>query len=131
MTVFAGWAALLSRLSGQEDLVIGAAVANRGRVEIEPLIGFFVNSLALRLDLSGGPSVGELLDRVKTRVLEAQAHEDLPFEQVVEIARPPRSLAHEPIFQTMFAWQNHDEGGLDLPGLTTTPISAARTPSTT
>ncbi len=126
MTVFAGWAALLSRLSGQEDLVIGAAVANRGRVEIEPLIGFFVNSLALRLDLSGGPSVGELLDRVKTRVLEAQAHEDLPFEQVVEIARPPRSLAYEPIFQTMFAWQNHDEGGLDLPGLTTTPISAPR-----
>jgi non-ribosomal peptide synthetase component F len=106
MTLLAGWAALLSRLSGQQDVVIGAAVANRGRVEIEPLIGFFVNSLALRLDLSGDPSVGKLLDRVKAQALEAQAHQDLPFEQVVEIVRPPRSLAHEPIFQTMFAWQN-------------------------
>ena len=100
MTILAGWAALLSRLSGQEDVVIGAAVANRGRVEIEPLIGFFVNSLALRVDLSGDPSVGELLDRVKTRVLDARRHEDLPFEHVVEIVRPPRSLAYEPIFQT-------------------------------
>jgi non-ribosomal peptide synthetase component F len=115
MTLLAGWAALLSRLSGQEDLVIGAAVANRGRVEIEPLIGFFVNSLALRVDLSDNPSVGELLDRVKARVLEAQAHEDLPFEQVVEIARPPRSLAHEPIFQTIFAWQNHEEAPSTFP----------------
>jgi non-ribosomal peptide synthetase component F len=119
-------AALLSRLSGQQDVVIGAAVANRGRVEIEPLIGFFVNSLALRLDLSGDPSVGELLDRVKARVLEAQAHQDLPFEQVVEIVRPPRSLAHEPIFQTMFAWQNHDERALDLPGLATAPLAPPR-----
>jgi amino acid adenylation domain-containing protein len=126
MTVLAGWAALLSRLSGHEDLVIGAAVANRGRVEIEPLIGFFVNSLALRLDLSGDPSVAELLDRIKQRVLEAQQHEDLPFEQVVEIVRPPRSLAHEPIFQTMFAWQNHEEEPLELPGLTTTLLGAPR-----
>jgi len=123
MTLLAGWAALLSRLSGQEDVVIGAAVANRGRVEIEPLIGFFVNSLALRVDLSGDPSVGELLDRVKACALEAQAHQDLPFERVVEIVGPPRSLAYEPIFQTMFAWQNHDEGALDLPGLTTTLLA--------
>ena len=126
MTLLAGWAALLSRLSGQQDVVIGAAVANRGRAEIEPLIGFFVNSLALRLDLSGEPSVGTLLDRVKARALEAQAHQDLPFEQVVEVVRPPRSLAHEPIFQTMFAWQNHDEGALDLPGLTTTLLAPPR-----
>jgi amino acid adenylation domain-containing protein len=127
MTVLAGWGALLSRLSGQEDLVIGVAAANRGRVEIEPLIGFFVNSLALRLNLSGAPSVGELLDRVKKQVLEAQQHEDLPFEQVVEIVRPPRSLAYEPIFQTMFAWQNHEDESLDLPGLTTTSLSAPTT----
>ena len=126
MTLLAGWAALLSRLSGQQDVVIGAAVANRGRAEIEPLIDFFVNSLALRLDLSGEPSVGMLLDRVKARALEAQAHQDLPFEQVVEIVRPPRSPAHEPIFQTMFAWQNHDEGALELPGLTTTPLAPPR-----
>ena len=126
MTLLAGWAALLSRLSGQEDVVIGAAVANRGRVEIEPLIGFFVNSLALRVDLSGDPSVGELLDRVKARVLDARRHEDLPFEHVVEIVRPPRSLAYEPIFQTMFAWQNHDEEPLELPGLTAIPLGAPR-----
>jgi amino acid adenylation domain-containing protein len=126
MTLLAGWAVLLSRLSGQDDLVIGAAVANRGRVEIEPLIGFFVNSLALRLDLSGRPSVGELLDRVKKRVLDAQQHEDLSFEHVVEIVRPPRSRAHEPIFQTMFAWQNHEEEPLDLPGLRTTSLSTPR-----
>ena len=126
MTLLAGWAALLSRLSGQDDVVIGAAAANRGRVEIEPLIGFFVNSLALRLDLSGDPSAAEFLDRVKARVLEAQARQDLPFEQVVEVVRPRRSLAHEPIFQTMFAWQNHEEPALDLPGLTATPLSAPR-----
>jgi non-ribosomal peptide synthetase component F len=98
----------------------------RGRIEIESLIGFFVNSLALRLDLSGDPSVGELLDRVKARALDAQAHQDLPFEQVVEIVQPARSLAHEPIFQTMFAWQNHDEGALDLPGLATTLLAPPR-----
>ena len=85
MTRLAGWAALLGRLAGQDDVVIGTPVANCGRAEVEPLIGFFANSLALRLDLSGGPRVGELLQRVKGRALEAQQHQDLPFEQVVEI----------------------------------------------
>ena len=122
MTLLAGWAALLGRLSGQDDVVIGTPVANRSRAEVEPLIGFFVNSLALRLDLSGGPTVGELLQRVKARALEAQQHQDLPFEQVVEIVRPPRSLAHTPVFQVMFAWQNAGESDLELPGLRVAPV---------
>ncbi|SIT48141.1 Linear gramicidin synthase subunit B (Includes: ATP-dependent D-leucine adenylase; Leucine racemase (ATP-hydrolyzing); ATP-dependent alanine adenylase; ATP-dependent D-valine adenylase; Valine racemase (ATP-hydrolyzing)) (fragment) [Paraburkholderia piptadeniae] len=124
MTLLAGWAALLARLSGQDDVVIGAPVANRGRVEVEPLIGCFVNSLALRVSLSGGAVVGELLQRVKVRVLEAQQHQDLPFEQVLEIVRPPRSPAHTPVFQVMFAWRNAGERGLDLAGLTVAPMSS-------
>ncbi|MBM7093961.1 hypothetical protein JTP67_36755, partial [Streptomyces sp. S12] len=92
MTLLAGWAALLSRLSGQDDLVVGTAGVNRSHAEVEPLIGFFVNTLALRLDLSGDPSVGELLARVREQVLQAQAHQALPFEQVVEAVKPVRSL---------------------------------------
>ena len=122
MTLLAGWAAVLSRLSGQDDVVIGAPTANRRSVELEPLIGFFVNTLALRLDLSGEPSGKELLERVKARVLEAQLHQDAPFERVVEIVRPPRSLAHAPVFQAMLAWQNNEEATLDLPGLSVAPF---------
>ncbi|NUX59542.1 non-ribosomal peptide synthetase, partial [Paraburkholderia youngii] len=117
MTVLAGWAAVLSRLSGQDDLVIGVPSANRGRREIEELIGFFVNTLALRLDLSGEPSVSELLERTRRTTLAAQEHQDLPFEQVVEIVRPPRALDHTPLFQVMLAWENHAGPSFDLPGL--------------
>ncbi|MGF6658423.1 amino acid adenylation domain-containing protein [Paraburkholderia atlantica] len=117
MTVLAGWAAVLSRLSGQDDLVIGVPSANRGRREIEELIGFFVNTLALRVDLSGEPSVSELLERTRRTALGAQEHQDLPFEQVVEIVQPPRALDHTPLFQVMLAWQDNAPGRLDLPGL--------------
>jgi len=117
MTLLAGWAVVLSRLSGQDDVVIGTPTANRGRGAIEGLIGFFVNTLALRLDLSGSPTVAELLGRVKERALEAQHHQDIPFEQVVELAQPARSLAHSPLFQVMFAWQNAPAGDLSLAGL--------------
>ena len=110
MILLAGWAAVLSRLSGQDEVVIGSPSANRGRTELEGLIGFFVNTLALRVDLSGSPSVAELLARVKAVSLGAQSHQDLPFEQVVEIVKPPRSLSHAPVFQAMFAWQNAPEG---------------------
>jgi syringomycin synthetase protein SyrE len=128
MTLLAGWAALLGRLSGQEEVVIGTPVANRRRVEIEGLIGFFVNTLALRIDLSGGPRIGKLLERVKARTVEGQQNQDIPFEQVVELAQPVRSLSHAPIFQVMFAWQNAPEGRLELPGLRITPM---RVPSVT
>ncbi|RXH34597.1 peptide synthetase, partial [Bradyrhizobium nanningense] len=121
MTVLAAWAAVLSRLSGQDDLVIGVPSANRGHREIEELIGFFVNTLALRLDLSGKPRVSELLERTRRTVLAAQEHQDLPFEQVVEIVQPPRALDHTPLFQVMLAWENNAVGSLDLPGLSVEP----------
>ncbi|HEX6040676.1 non-ribosomal peptide synthetase, partial [Longimicrobium sp.] len=118
MTVLAGWAAVLSRLSGRDDVVVGTPVANRGRPEIEGLIGFFVNTLALRVDLSGAPTVAELLGRVKERALGAQHHQDIPFEQVVDRVAPSRTLSHTPLFQAMFTWQDAQRGGgLSLPGL--------------
>ncbi|HEX2187810.1 MAG TPA: amino acid adenylation domain-containing protein, partial [Longimicrobiaceae bacterium] len=124
MTLLAGWAAVLSRLSGQDEVVVGTPSANRGRSEIEGLIGFFVNTLPLRVDLSGAPTVAETLVRVKARALEAQQNQDIPFEQVVERVQPARSLAHSPLFQVMFAWQNAPGGGLELPGLTLSPAGA-------
>jgi amino acid adenylation domain-containing protein len=128
MTLLAGWSVVLGRLSGRQDVVIGTPTANRGRSEIEGLIGLFVNTLALRLDLSGTPTVAELLGRVKERALSAQHHQDIPFEQVVELVQPARSLAHSPLFQVMFTWQNAGESRLELPGLTLAPLSgAART----
>ncbi|APZ01574.1 non-ribosomal peptide synthetase [Burkholderia pseudomallei] len=125
MTLLSSWAAVLSRLSGQEEVVIGSPVAGRNRTEVEALIGFFVNTLALRLDLSSEPTVGELLKRTKAQVLSAQAHQDLPFDQVVERVKPPRSTTHPPLFQVMFVWQNMPAGELTIPGLT---IRAVETP---
>ncbi|HYH82162.1 MAG TPA: amino acid adenylation domain-containing protein, partial [Longimicrobium sp.] len=122
MTLLAGWATVLSRLSGQHDVVVGTPSANRGRSEIEGLIGFFVNMLPVRVDLSGAPAVAEALGRVKARALEAQANQDIPFEQVVERVRPSRSLSHTPLFQVMFAWQNAPEGSPELPELALDPL---------
>ncbi|KAG0037035.1 hypothetical protein BGZ83_003557, partial [Gryganskiella cystojenkinii] len=110
MTVLAAWSAVLSRLSGQEDLVIGTASANRNHPQVEQLIGFFVNTLALRIDLSGEPTAQQLLERVQNTTIAAQSHQDLPFEQVVEIVQPPRRADQTPIFQVFFAWQNNDIG---------------------
>jgi non-ribosomal peptide synthetase component F len=124
MTLLASWAVLLARLSGQQEVVIGTVTANRNRRELEDLIGFFVNTLALRVDVSGSPTVGELLQRVKVLTLGAQQHQDIPFEQVVEIVRPERSLAHNPLFQVMFVWQNTPSGDLELPGLKLAPLKA-------
>ena len=115
----------MSRLSGQQDVVVGSPVANRGRAEIEGLIGFFVNTLALRLDVGSSPTVSEFLARVKTQALAAQQNQDTPFEQVVELARPVRSLAHSPVFQVMFAWENAPEAEVELPGLRVTPLRSA------
>jgi amino acid adenylation domain-containing protein len=123
MTALAGWAAVLARLSGQQDVVIGTPVANRRRVELEGLIGFFVNTLALRLDVSGAVRVSGLLERVKAQAIGAQQHQDIPFEQVVEQVQPMRSLAHNAIFQVMFAWQNAPGGKIELPGLQVSPMA--------
>ena len=127
MTLLAAWAIVLKRLSGQGDVVIGTPVANRARAELEPLIGFFVNTLALRLNGEGSSSVAQWLQHTKAQALGAQRHQELPFEQVVEMMRPTRSLAHGPLFQVMFAWEGQDTPLLELPGL---QIEARELPQT-
>ncbi|WP_207309469.1 non-ribosomal peptide synthetase [Streptomyces kasugaensis] len=127
MTLLTGWALVLSRLSGQSDVVIGTPIANRRRAELEDLIGFFVNTLALRIDLSGTPTVAELLKRVRGVSLAAMEHQDLPFEQVVELVNPVRDLAHTPLFQVMFAWQNNEVGEVTLPDVEVTPLESPYT----
>ncbi|WP_258402792.1 condensation domain-containing protein, partial [Lonsdalea populi] len=124
MTLLAGWTLLLYRLSGQDDIVVGAPVAGRTRTELEPLIGFFVNTLALRNRVDGAASVGVLLAQVKETMLAAQAHQDLPFEQLVEALNPTRSLSHSPLFQTMLAWQNLPDDALQLDGMQVESFSA-------
>ena len=128
MTVLAGWAVFLARLSGQPDVVIGTPVANRHRTEIESLIGFFVNTLALRVHLEDDPSVAELLAQIKTTTVDAYAHQDLPFEQVVEALKPPRSLSHSPLFQVMLAMDTTPRSGaLTLPDVVLTPLEPPQT----
>ncbi|KAK3815515.1 MAG: Non-ribosomal peptide synthetase module [Benniella sp.] len=117
MAVLAAWSCVLSRMSGQDDIVIGSPSANRNHHQIESLIGLFVNTLALRIDLSGDPTVRQLLERIQKTSLDAQNHQDLPFEQVVDIVQPPRSLSHSPLFQVMFTLQNNEASEWDLPGL--------------
>ena len=129
MTLLCGWSILMARLSGQRDVVIGTPVANRQHAEIEALIGFFVNTLALRVAMDDDPGVAQLLGRIKATTLSAYAHQDLPFEQVVEAVKPPRSMSHSPIFQVMLGLNNTPKTeALTLPGLCLTPLLR---PSTT
>ncbi|WUW68295.1 amino acid adenylation domain-containing protein (plasmid) [Streptomyces sp. NBC_01455] len=116
-TMLTGWSVLLSLLSGQDDVVVGAPTSNRRRGDVEGLIGFFVNTLALRTVLSGRPSVTEALEQVNQRIRSALTHVDLPFERVVELVNPPRSPAYTALFQTMFAWVPSMRNELELPGL--------------
>ncbi|MDJ0836638.1 MAG: amino acid adenylation domain-containing protein [Acidobacteriota bacterium] len=124
MVLQAAFVTLLGRYSGSEDLVIGSPIANRNHKVLEPLIGFFVNTLALRTDLGGNPSFNELLDRVRQTSLDAYANQDLPFEQVVELVQPERNQSFSPLFQVMLILQNATDGdGLQLPGLELTPLA--------
>ena len=120
MLLLASFQALLYRYSGQSDIRIGVPNANRNRVETERLIGFFVNTQVLKADLDGQMRFAELLQQTKRRALEAQAHQDLPFEQLVVALQPERSLSHNPLFQVMFNHQTDAQGGREgqqLPGL--------------
>ncbi|WP_208338929.1 non-ribosomal peptide synthetase, partial [Aetokthonos hydrillicola] len=121
MTLLAAFATLLSRYSGQSDIIVGSPIANRQRSEIESLIGLFVNTLVLRTQLQGNPTFVELLERVKEMTLGAYAHQDLPFEKLVEELQPQRSLSYSPLFQVMFMLQNLPSAELELPGLSITP----------
>src|ERR687886_303732 len=123
MILLAAFQTLLYRYTQQEDIVVGSPIANRNRSEIEGLIGFFVNSLVLRTDLSGNPTFQELLSRVRKVALGAYAHQDLPFEKLVEELHPERSLSHHPLFQVMFGFQNAPMEALELPGLTLSPLT--------
>jgi len=113
----AAFATLLSRYSGQEDIVIGTPIANRNHREIEPLIGFFVNTLVLRNDLSGNPTFQELLARVQQVALEAYEYQDLPFEMLVEELQPERDPSHNPLFHVTFAFESVPMEPSEVPGL--------------
>ncbi|MBD2043497.1 non-ribosomal peptide synthetase [Microcoleus sp. FACHB-672] len=121
MTLLAAFQTLLYRYTGAEDIAVGSPIANRNRSDIEPLIGFFVNSLVLRADFSGNPTFQELLSRVREVALGAYAHQDLPFEKLVEELHPERNLNQNPLFQVVFALQNAPVEALELPGLILRP----------
>ncbi|HET9478657.1 MAG TPA: amino acid adenylation domain-containing protein, partial [Pyrinomonadaceae bacterium] len=125
MLLLAAFKVLLCRYTGQDEIVIGAPIANRNRMEIESLIGFFVNTLVLRTDLSGDPQFSDLLARVRKVTLEAYAHQDMPFELLVEQLQPERSLSRNPLFQVMFQLENTPKEELPMSGLTLSPVEVA------
>ncbi|MCS0603405.1 amino acid adenylation domain-containing protein [Streptomyces sp. LP11] len=129
VALLTGWSVLLSRLSGQEDIVVGSPVAGRRGPGAAALIGFLVNSLPLRVDLSGAPTASEALTRTRTAVRDALAHQDLPFERVVELVNPPRSASRTPVFQTMLAWVPDRHDLLRLPGVEAAPLPIADAPA--
>ena len=125
MTLLGAFQTLLYRHTAQDDIVVGTPIAGRNRAEIEALIGFFVNTLVLRTDLSGKPSFRELLVRVRRMALDAYAHQDLPFEKLVEELRPERDTGHTPMFQVFFNTLNFEGEQLRLSGLRAEPLLAS------
>jgi amino acid adenylation domain-containing protein len=128
MVLLAAWNVLLWKYTGQEDVLVGSAHAHRNRTELENLIGFFVNSLVLRTNLSGNPSFRDLLARVREVTISAQAHQDLPFEKLVDELQLERDLSRTPVYQVAFTFQNAPEAELTAPGLT---LSRLQLPSQT
>ena len=122
MTLLAAFAVLLARYSGQDDIVVGSPIANRQDAQLEELIGFFVNSLVMRVRVKPEASFTEVLAAVRRTTLEAYQHQDIPFERLVEALSPARSLSHPPVFQVVFALQNAPIGTQQLKGLEITPV---------
>ncbi len=120
--LLAGWAVLLSRLSGQSDVVTGVPVANRRLRETEGLIGFFVNTLALRVRLDDDPTIAQLLAQTKETTVACFSRQDLPFEQVVDVLKPERNTRHSPVFQVMLSLNNTPAGSLQLPDVSLTDV---------
>ncbi|MGF1937144.1 MAG: amino acid adenylation domain-containing protein [Nostoc sp. ChiQUE02] len=118
MTLLAAFLVLLSRYSGQLDIVVGSPIANRNSKSVEQLMGFFANTLALRGNLSGNPSFADFLAQVRQTTLSAYAHQDLPFEMLVEKLQPDRDLSRNPLVQVLFSLQNTPQSSSNLPGLT-------------
>jgi amino acid adenylation domain-containing protein len=126
MTLLAAFQTVLQRYTGRDDIVVGSPIAGRLQPETEDLIGFFVNTLVLRTDLSGNPTFRALLHRVRETALEAYAHQELPFEKLVEELQPERTLSYAPLFQVMFVLQNAQRTALELTGLTIQPLDIER-----
>ena len=122
MTLAAAFNVLLARYSGQDDICIGTPIANRNRAELEPLIGFFVNTLVLRARVGAKLPFSAFLQQLRATTLEAYAHQDLPFEQLVEALKPERHTSHAPLFQVMLVLNNAPTGVLELPGLSLAPV---------
>ena len=126
MALLAAYQTLLYRYSGQNDISVGSAIANRTRAEVEPLIGFFVNTLVFRTQFTGAPTFRQLLGRVREMALAAYAHQDVPFETLVEALQPERNLSHTPLFQAAFSLQNTPMPDHELAGLRLTPVTAQK-----
>jgi acyl-CoA synthetase (AMP-forming)/AMP-acid ligase II/alpha-ketoglutarate-dependent taurine dioxygenase len=129
MTLLAAFQTLLSRYTGQDDIVVGTDLAGRSRVELEPLIGFFVNHAVLRTHLDDNPPFRQLLQRVREITLAAYAHQDLPFDRLVDALKPERCLSHHPLFQVLLVFQNATSPPLVLPGLVVHPVPIEDTSS--
>jgi amino acid adenylation domain-containing protein len=125
MTLLAAFGVMLHRYTGQEDILVGAPIANRNRAEIEGLIGFFANTLVLRTRMEGNPSFLDVLRQVRETTLDAYVHQDVPFEMLVDTLQPQRDLSRSPLFQVMLVVQNAPMEPLEMPGLTFSPLEAS------
>jgi hypothetical protein len=122
MTLLAAFQTLLHRYTGQNDIAVGSLIANRNRIEVEDVIGFFVNILVLRTNFAGDPNFLELLKRVQQVALNAYGHQDLPYEKLLEELQPPRDLSRNPLFQVLFVLHNMPQQPPQLPGITVHPM---------